>query len=336
MTQWLSVFQLSEHDARTMSAAFVAVFPHTALLYGERMQWLLVGSAEPLQLPLRRTAARIKETTRRALRADGIADLADFHGGVLQTDAQLRAWTRAAEPLSDDRPTIQYPWEALGHYARYADRLRLRTDRWQAFGGPEPPKLAQDAAAHARAIAHVLRALRYAGSESIEHWEVTFGSGLQPALAERPGHEGLLELLGIDSERMTLALRALQRPSAPELLAMDRSRIGNARMLQARTALEQAAIDLARWHYYARDYATALGQLDRLAPAPGEAARVALLQAGALRALGRSAEAAAAFARAASRSRHAEFRCLALALARDAAKPFAPERGPLHVPNSDR
>jgi hypothetical protein len=306
----------------------VAEFPHTALLYGQRMQWLLVGSDRPLGLEPVRTAARLGPETRDDLRNDAIADLGDFYGGVLQTDAQLRALVAAVEPLSDDRPTIQYPWEPLGHYARYADRLRLRTERVHALGQAEPA-LTGAVLAHARAVAQVLRALRHSGSSAIEHWEATFGTALQPALAARPGHEGMLELLGIDAERMALAERALARPGARSLLAADRAQLGDRRFWAARTALEEAALDLARSRYYARDYAGALRELGGLRVGANEAARLALLEAGSLRAMSRPAEASAAFERAAASSRHAEFRGLARALARRAAEPFPADQGPL-------
>ena len=40
LAQWLPIFQLSESDTRTIVSAFVAEFPHTALFYGARYQWI--------------------------------------------------------------------------------------------------------------------------------------------------------------------------------------------------------------------------------------------------------------------------------------------------------
>jgi spermidine synthase len=319
VTQWLPVFQLADSDVRAMIAAFVAELPHAALLYGYEQQWILIGSLQPIVLDARRDVAG-------NLRANGIGGVEDVLGSVIQTDAELRLSAAGVEPLSDERPTLQYPFEALSARTLYTPRSPPNPQR--AFGllGAEPdPALRHRVERAWQATQRALSALPILQRDASASRELALGRLLQPALSARPDDEGLWALLGVDGDRVRLAERALARPGAREVLAQPRAapaRYG---------VLHDAAWLLARRAFYARDYASALGLLAQIAPEPQQLDVHALLRAGALRALGQTEASASAFRAAAAASRETAFRTECAALADHAALPFTPEAGPWSV-----
>jgi len=310
ITQWLPVFQLADADVRALIAAFVAELPHTALLYGYDQQLILIGSREPLVLE-----AQSDEALTRALQRSYIGGVEDVLGSVLQTDAELRAQVAGVEPLSDERPSLQYPRENVAEGTFYTSRFRADPTRALALlSQASAPELQARVRSAWDATQRAVSALPLRDLQPPEARELALGRTLAPALLERPMDQGLWALLAIDEERARLAQLALSRPAARELVARPRAAIARADRPRY-LVLQDAQWMLARRAYYAREYATALEQLDAIDPAPVDRARHAFLRAECLRALKRRDDSAQGFREAAAASGDAAFRAQSRALA---------------------
>ena len=332
ITQWLPVFQLSDHDVRTMIAAFVAELPHTALLYGWEQQLVLIGSKQPLYM---------REVTDQALshelRASYIGSSDDLLGSVIQTDAELRRLVQDTAPLDDDRPTLQYPRQNVREGSYFTSSLTLdptRALRWvegltrtESGSSDEPTALHERVQRAAAATARALAALPLRDLTPIEASELALGRFMARTLHDNPDDQGLWQLLAIDSDRARSAERALQRPGAAALLAKPSSEVTAAERARY-LVLQDAAWMLARRAFYAGDYARALELLRGLQPEPSEQARRWLLIAGCLRALQQYDASARAFASAAAASGDPSFRAACTRLASQTAQTFEPRDGP--------
>jgi hypothetical protein len=279
ITQWLPVFQLSDSDVRSMIAAFVAEFPHTALLYGHDKQFVLIGSAEPLAIDPA-LAARHAQAPRlfEDLSASGIGAAADVLGSVLQTDAELRKLAHGVAPLSDDRPVIQYPWEALGAYPDYAALFgtnAARSSELLARGVAAADVAAVQNAQ--RVIDAIVGVLDRVGTMSDARAQAVLDARLRTAFATAPGHDAARLLIGIGDERVRLAGQALARPDADRLLTAPAQQAHGAGELQRRRALEDAALTQARCRLAFGDCIAADRWLARVDPSQVDGAFRALL-----------------------------------------------------------
>jgi spermidine synthase len=331
MTQWLPVFQLSESDSMQMIAAFVAEFPHAALLYGYSKHFILVGSREPLAIDaseaLRRLAA---PQTAEDLRQSGISGVADIYGSVLQDDRELRRLVRGSSPVSDDRPSIQYSFAAIAAWPNYARWLLHTPSRPGALLATEPePVLRTQIDAVAMAISRVIGVLHLSETGSAERRELVMGNAVRSALSARPNDEALLALLSLHFERVRLAHQVFDRTGTPAMLKAGASAALARGMIANYQAAYDAAWTLGRRAFYTSDYARALEILSSFEPQPDQAARHALLRAGCLRALDRPREAAIAFDNAISTSHDPSFQASLRDLVRSIARPFPPDFGPL-------
>lgn len=247
ITQWLPMFQLSLTDSRTMISAFVAEFPHTALLYGYSRHFVLIGSLSPLAIDPGR-AAQLEQVPSVAadLTRDAIAGAVDLYGSVVMTDAELRALVANDAPLSDNRPSIQYPWEPLAASTDYAALFGRNPARAFALlpQGLGSSELRASIADVASATQHVIDVVDIAGTTPES--QARFAAGIARALADRPGDEGLLALLGLDSETSTFAAHALADPGAQELLHSSREHARGLHLSERQDMLRSAAQTLTQ------------------------------------------------------------------------------------------
>ena len=309
ITQWLPVFELSNAEARAMIAAFVAELPHTALLYGYKQHLILIGSRAPLAVDTARAALEAREPAlAHNLRWSGIGDLNDLLGSVLKTDADLRREVSGTTPVTDDLPSIQYPYEDVAHATSYTAGLAPSARHAFALLDPSADDVTR-AGALAASLSTVaaLAALPLYQLQGLERAELLLGRVLAPALHARPDNAGLWTLLGLDPDHLRAAEAAVKQAGAPH---------------------REALWTLARRAFYDGDYRLALERLDALKPAHDERALHALLRAGCLRGLGRVSESAEAFRRAAEASDDALFKPVVLALAAQASAPFELGAGP--------
>jgi spermidine synthase len=309
ITQWLPVFELSDAEVRAMIAAFVAELRHTALLYGYKQHLILIGSQSPLVIdPARAARAAREPALAHNLRLSGIGDVHDVIGSVLKTDAELRREVRGVAAVTDDLPSIQYPYENVRNESSYTAGLSPAKEHALALLVPSADETTRRAvAAASRATWTALVALPLIDVQPLERAELALGRALAPALHARPMNDGLWTILGIDADHLRAAEAAVRHEG---------------------TRQREAVWTLARHALYSGEYAAALDRLHGLKPAADEVALHALLRGGALRGLGRASESEAAFRAAASASRDAAFRAAALSLGARALVPFAPSGGP--------
>jgi hypothetical protein len=317
---------LADGDVRAMIAAFVAELPHTALLYGYGQQLILIGALQPLAMEV---GAVQNDALSRNLRDNAIGTIDDVLGSVLQTDAELRREVAGVSALSDERPTIQYPYETVSERTLYTSRFVPNPARaLHLLGGHADADLRARVVSAWNATQSALSALPWVESAPPEARELALGRRLQPALDARPANEGTWTLLAAERDRVALAELALKRPGALELLAQPRRQVEKSAAFARYLVLQDALWLLARRAFYAHDYAHALAWLNKLTPAADEASSYALLRAGCLRGLGEFAASSDAFRAAAAASGDASFRKASTALADRATQPFTRSRGP--------
>ena len=185
VAQWLPLFQLTAQESEEIIAAFVAEFPHTSLHYGFRYQWILLGSVEPLEPDPAGWQRRISHPSSAAdLRRIGADDVATLTAGLIQDDAGLRSVAERARPLTDDRPSLQYPRAGLAG----------RTEVPEGLVGRRTP---------------VFDALRYLDERPKELRELRLGRALGLLLAASPDDPHLQALLQVGSDHTEPATRAL-------------------------------------------------------------------------------------------------------------------------------
>lgn len=106
VSYWLPVYQLTDLEARAISAGFLDAFPEASLWTGAGLDWMLVGIKPPLHTNSTTAIDRLWadpaiKTKLDALLLSGPAQL----GATFITDGtRLRDWIGAAPPLTDDRP----------------------------------------------------------------------------------------------------------------------------------------------------------------------------------------------------------------------------------------
>jgi len=106
VSYWLPVYQLTDLEARAISAGFLDAFPEASLWTGAGLDWMLVGIKPPLHATPTKAIDRLwadpaMKAKLEALLLSGPAQL----GATFITDGtRLRDWIGAAPPLTDDRP----------------------------------------------------------------------------------------------------------------------------------------------------------------------------------------------------------------------------------------
>ncbi|MFH2202968.1 MAG: hypothetical protein ABIJ96_07630 [Elusimicrobiota bacterium] len=109
--QWLPGYGLLAEDFRMILNTFAAVFPHKMLLAADNMDYMLLGSKEPLAIDYRRFAAVFSANP--AI-AEDLASTGLDHPFVLLAaayrldDSGFRAAAAGGAPHTDDRPTLEF------------------------------------------------------------------------------------------------------------------------------------------------------------------------------------------------------------------------------------
>lgn len=315
LTQWLPVFQLDEEQTGAIIAAFVAEFPHTALFYGFSYQWVLVGSDEPLTIDLARWARMASDPSIAAdLDVIGVDGMADLVGAHLQGDSGLRAAAAPWPALTDDRPSIEYPWEPLGYDPELP--AGLLGDPYAVssmFSGPVNADLLAAVRPGVERMHRLLPLLPSAARLPAEAHDLLIGSGLRSAARGAPLPRALLALIGLPDE-LTLPAGAARAAGSQD---------------------PEAILTEARLAYYQNDWADALRLLDALPPDVLDTEPRWLIRAGAARALHRDAEAVLNFRHVASLTTVPLVRERAVQLAEAVGDPWPIEEGPLADPKPE-
>ena len=112
MCQWFPVHSMSTEDFRSLTAAFIDVFPETSLWFVEETA-ALVGTAGPQGLHVKRATERLSAAgPKEDLAAGGLDDLAQWWSFRMCGGKALRAWVDGppapAAAMTDEHPDIEF------------------------------------------------------------------------------------------------------------------------------------------------------------------------------------------------------------------------------------
>lgn len=108
VAQWIPLYQLAVRDVRMLAAGFARVFPHVQLwLTGDDI--VLLGSDEPLRVDRERFAAAARDPEIvRTLAEVGVPGPEALLDRLALDDDAFREYVRGFEPVTDDRPVVEY------------------------------------------------------------------------------------------------------------------------------------------------------------------------------------------------------------------------------------
>jgi len=108
VAQWIPLYQLAVRDVRMLAASFARAFPHVQLwLTGDDI--VLLGSDEPLVADRGRFAAAAADPKIvRTLAEVGVPGPEALLDRLALDDAAFRSYVRGFEPVTDDRPVVEY------------------------------------------------------------------------------------------------------------------------------------------------------------------------------------------------------------------------------------
>jgi spermidine synthase len=109
-TQWLPVSQLNQQVNRSALKAFVETFPHSMLISGYRNNLILMGSPSPFRFKTLDLQMRIDSNAalKRDLESISASQLTELIGTFVMGARGLREYTAHADPVTDDRPVMEY------------------------------------------------------------------------------------------------------------------------------------------------------------------------------------------------------------------------------------
>lgn len=128
--QWLPIATQNNEDTRALVRSFLDAFPYATLWTTELHETLLVGSLQPIELDADRIAQRFAQpTVHAALSEVGIDSPQALLATWMMDRDGLEKYAATAEPVTDDRPRIEYAqWLRRGEFARVLPQLlALRT-----------------------------------------------------------------------------------------------------------------------------------------------------------------------------------------------------------------
>jgi spermidine synthase len=107
--QWIPLHDQSEEDVRSLIRTFLDVFPHVTAWLIERNEIALLGSTRPQEIDMG-VVARLFDhpVVGEDLRSVDIADLYSLLSLFLMDERGLREYAGAGEPITDDRPAIEF------------------------------------------------------------------------------------------------------------------------------------------------------------------------------------------------------------------------------------
>lgn len=109
IAQWLPLATQNEEDTRALIKSFVDVFPYAALWTTELHEMMLVGSMQPIELDVPRIRTRFAQpAVAAALREVGIGSPEALLATWVTDRAGLEYYAADAQPVTDDRPGIEY------------------------------------------------------------------------------------------------------------------------------------------------------------------------------------------------------------------------------------
>lgn len=128
-SQWLPLYQLSDDDVRVVVATWTRAFPHTSA-WLTAYDLVLVGSLRAHGDPVALAEGALPPRAAAALAEAGVHGSAGLAALRVAGDARLRAFAEGIEPMTEDRPVLEFsaPRSYLAGYS-------VGTLRWAAEPG---------------------------------------------------------------------------------------------------------------------------------------------------------------------------------------------------------
>jgi spermidine synthase len=110
--QWLPIATQRDADSRSLVRSFLDVFPYATLWTTELHEMLLVGSFQAIDLDMKSLSDRFSQPrVAEALNDVGVDSLTALLATWVTGRGGLEEYASSAEPVTDDRPRIEYaPW----------------------------------------------------------------------------------------------------------------------------------------------------------------------------------------------------------------------------------
>jgi len=109
LAQWLPIATQNNEDTKSLVRSFLDVFPYASLWTTELHEMLLVGSLQPMTLDMPTIFARFEQSgVKAALGEVGIESSTDLLSAWVTGRDGLEEYAAGAEPVTDDRPRIEY------------------------------------------------------------------------------------------------------------------------------------------------------------------------------------------------------------------------------------
>ncbi|MDJ0786772.1 MAG: hypothetical protein QNK05_08175 [Myxococcota bacterium] len=108
MSQWLPVYQMPDEIVDLATRTFLDVFPNALLMSGYGGEWILVGSASPIDLDRMERRFSESRSVVRDLARVRVRKPADLRAKILLDDAGLRAKYPPGRVISDQRNDMEH------------------------------------------------------------------------------------------------------------------------------------------------------------------------------------------------------------------------------------
>jgi spermidine synthase len=125
LAQWWPLATQNDEDSRSLVRSFLDIFPYATLWTTELHEMMLVGSLSPLTLDVPRITARFDHPAVSAVLSEvGIRTPAAVLATWMTDRSGLERYARGFEPVTDDRPGIEYAtWVRRGEFTRVLPRV---------------------------------------------------------------------------------------------------------------------------------------------------------------------------------------------------------------------
>lgn len=115
LSLWSNLFRMDGLHLRRIVASLLEVFPHVMAFVAEDSSFVLAASESPLRFDERFAERASDDSMRPYLRPFGLDDLVDFMSIVELDTEGARRFAQGAEPLTDDRPALEFALAQIPH-----------------------------------------------------------------------------------------------------------------------------------------------------------------------------------------------------------------------------
>ena len=125
LAQWWPITTQNEEDSQGMMQSILDVFPHVTVWTTDIYEMMVIGSMEPMDMDAEQINTRFAfPGVKEALAEAGITNPAELLATYVMGRDGLKHFSKAAKPVTDNRPRIEYaPWVRPHEIRRILPRL---------------------------------------------------------------------------------------------------------------------------------------------------------------------------------------------------------------------